>query len=99
VFDLEDYRPVIEYTYEVDGVTYIGSTIVSGLITFNWKGPATRLIKRFPVEARVPVFVDPANPRRAALQPGMDKNLPVILICVIGFLLLLVCVAIFEVRK
>jgi hypothetical protein len=67
-FDWEDYRPVVEYQYEVDGVSYRGDTIVVGpLITFNWKGPATRLIERFPVGTAVTVYVDPANPRRASL--------------------------------
>jgi hypothetical protein len=90
-FDWEDYRPVVEYQYEVDGVSYRGDTIVVGpLITFNWKGPATRLIERFPVGTAVTVYVDPANPRRASLQPGVDRNLPLFLITIGIFALIFV---------
>src|SRR3954467_1216488 len=60
----DTYLPVIRYEYGVDGVTYRGDTIVAGLITYNWKGPAERLVDRFPVGAKVPVFVDPGNPRK-----------------------------------
>jgi hypothetical protein len=76
-FEWEFYRPVVEYEYVVDGVTYRGDTIVSGLIQFNWKGAAARLINRYPVGAKIPVFVDPADPRNAALQLGLDKNFPI----------------------
>ena len=80
-FDWEFYTPVVEYQYDVDGVSYRGDTIVLGpLIQFNWKGPATRLIARFPVGASVTVYVDPAYPRRATLQPSVDRNLPLFLI-------------------
>jgi hypothetical protein len=86
----DDYRPVVEYTYEVDGVTYRGDTIARGLVTFNWKGPATRVIEKFPVGARVPVFVDPKYPRQSALHPRVDKNLPLFLACFVGVLVLII---------
>jgi hypothetical protein len=80
-FDWEFYQPVVEYQYEVDGISYRGDTIVLGpLIQFNWKGPAIRLVERFPVGASVTVYVDPAYPRRASLQPSVDRNLPMLLI-------------------
>ena len=91
----EDYRPVVEYTYEVDGVTYKGDTIAKGLVTFNWKGPAARMIEKFPVGATVPVFVDPKNPRQSALHSHFDKNLPIFLICSLGFLVLFILVLAF----
>jgi len=90
-FDWEDYRPVVEYQYEVDGVSFRGDTIVVGpLVQFNWKGPATRVIERFPVGASVTVYVDPANPRRASLQPSVDRNLPLFLITIGIFALIFV---------
>jgi hypothetical protein len=99
VFDGEDYRPVVEYKYEVDGVAYVGNTITAGMITFNWRGPATRLVKRFPVGAKVPVFVHPVNPQRASLQLGMDKNLPLFLISFSGLLIFFVLVYFLGIRK
>ena len=92
-FDWEDYLPVVEYQYEVDGVSYRGNTIVIGpLIQFNWKGPATRVIERFPVGASVTVYVDPTNPRRAVLQPSVDRNLPLFLITFGIFALIVVAI-------
>jgi hypothetical protein len=92
-FDWEDYRPVVEYQYEVDGVSYRGDTIAVGpLVQFNWKGPATRVIERFPVGASVTVYVDPANPRRASLQPSVDRNLPLFLITIGIFALIFVAI-------
>ena len=82
-FDWEDYRPTVEYRYEVDGVSYRGDAITVGpMVLFNWKGPATRVIKQFPVGASVTVYVDAANPQRALLQPGVDQNLPPFLISI-----------------
>jgi hypothetical protein len=72
----EYYRPIVKYKYEVDGVTYQGESIVKGLIEVNWKAPAARWVKRFPVGATVPVFVDPLDPRKCFLQLGRDSYFP-----------------------
>jgi hypothetical protein len=95
VFRGSHYEPVVEYKYEVDGVTYRGDTIARGLITFNWKGPAARLVEKFPVGASVPVFVDSKYPRRAALQRHVDSNLPLFLICFFGVVMLVVLLLVF----
>jgi hypothetical protein len=90
-FDSEDYRPVVEYTYEVDGVAYRGGKIAFGpLIQFNWRGPAARAVARYPVGSVVTVYVDPANPRRASLQPGRDRNFRPFLIITIAFAVLMI---------
>jgi hypothetical protein len=86
----DHFLPVVEYAYVVDGVTYKGDTIARGLITFNWKGPAARMIESFPVGATVPVYVDPKYPRQSALRPHVDKNRPVFLICFVGFVVLVI---------
>jgi hypothetical protein len=86
----DDYLPVVEYTYVMDGVTSKGDTIARGLITFNWKGPAARVIEEFPVGATVPVYVDSQYPRQSALRPHVDKNLPVFLISFAGLLVLFI---------
>ncbi len=89
----EFYRPIVEYRYEVAGRSYRGDTIVRGpLIQFNWKGPARRLVARFPVGASVTVYVDPANPWGASLQPGVDRNLRWVLITFGIFALIFVIV-------
>lgn len=90
-FDWEAYRPVVEYTYEVDGVAYRGDKLVFGpLVEFNWKGPAARVVDCYPVGSVVTVYVDLINPRRASLQPGADKNLMPFLILFVAFAILFV---------
>ena len=73
----EFYHPVVHYEYEVEGVVYRGDTIVAGLVLFNWKGPARRWVARFPVGARIPVFVDRSDPSHAVLQTGHDAKFPI----------------------
>lgn len=94
-FDWEDYRPIIEYEYRVDGKSYRGDKIVIGpRIQFNWKGPASRLVERYPVGLKVTVYVDPHNPRRAVLQTGTDRNLMLFLVGVGAIALIITAVAI-----
>ena len=94
-FDGEDYRPIIEYEYQIDGATHRGDRIVIGpLIQFNWKGPSTRLVERYPVGSTVIVYVDTRNPRRAALQPYSDSNLPWFLVSFSAIALVLVALAV-----
>jgi hypothetical protein len=94
-FDWEDYRPVIEYEYQVDGNSYRGDKIVTGpLVQFNWKGPASRLVERYPVGSKVTVYVDASNPRRATLQTSTDRNLPMLLASFGAMALIIIAVAI-----
>lgn len=72
----EYFRPIVKYKYEVDGVTYQGESIVKGLVEVNWRAPADRWVKRFPVGATVKVFVDPNDPKQCYLQLGRDPLFP-----------------------
>ena len=74
--DGEYFEPIVKYEYEVDGVKYQGDSIVKGLVAVNWASPADRWVKRFPVGATVPVFVDPQDPRKCFLQLGWDPYFP-----------------------
>jgi hypothetical protein len=94
-FDWEDYRPVIEYEYQVDGKSYRGDGIVIGpLIQFNWRGPAKRMVERYPVGSTVTVYVDARNPRRAALQPKTDRNLPLFVVSFGAVALIIIALAV-----
>jgi hypothetical protein len=94
-FDWEDYRPIVEYEYQVDGKSYRGDKIVIGpLVHFNWKGPASRLVARYPVGSKVTVYVDASNPRRATLQISTDRNLPLLLVSLGAMALIIIAVSI-----
>lgn len=86
-YDGELYVPAVTYRYEVAGQQLIGNTVKSGLVSYNWRGPAERICERYAVNAEVRVHVDSRDPSRAVLEPGGDKAyLP--LICAVSGLLL-----------
>jgi hypothetical protein len=92
---VDDYfQPVVKYRYEVDGVSYEGDSIVKGLVSINWRGPARRWANRFPVGDTVPVFVDVADPRKCFLQLGWDPYFPVVvtIVSVVAVVIILLIV-------
>jgi len=73
-FNGEEYFPCVQYEYKYEGEVFRGTLIRSGLITYNWKGPAKRVCANYPVGAVTTVHVNPADPSRAVLEPGGDIN-------------------------
>jgi hypothetical protein len=64
----------IEFTYTVNGQRYTNDTVSYKGFVGTTLEPARRLKTRFPLQARVPVYYDPANPRRAVLDPGVESG-------------------------
>ena len=60
--------PAIEYEFSVDGTRYTGS-MVSVAVGTGYSADNT--IHRYPKGAAVDVSYDPADPRRAMLEPGV----------------------------
>lgn len=62
--------PVIVYQYEVNGKTYQSQRIKAGEQFFNvnvsWE--AQKIVDRYMIGAKVPVYYDPNNPAEAALE-------------------------------
>jgi hypothetical protein len=60
----------VRYSYQFDGLEYVGDRIQAG--TFGWISAANKrdFEQRFPVGAKVPVFVDPKDPHAAVLVRG-----------------------------
>lgn len=92
-FSGEFYEPIVEYSYEVDGATYKGSTVKKPLVQFNWRAPAARLVARFPVGVATPVFVDPTDPRNAVLLREGDSGQLIALLVTIAVFAVVVLVA------
>lgn len=72
-FDGELYDPTVTYSYTVSGRQFIGRVVRSGLVCFNWRGPAERICKRYAPGMKVQVYVDQNNPSSAVLEPGGDR--------------------------
>jgi hypothetical protein len=73
-FTGEWFEPFIEYTYKYRERVFRNSKECSFLVAVNWRGPAQRWVDRYPVGAKVTVFVDPGNPHSAVLETGSDKK-------------------------
>lgn len=83
--DLNDAAPIIRYRYHADGQEFESGQIRIGGQPLTTSVLAGRLAARYPVGARVDVYVDPANKQNALLEPGQQANLAAQLAFTIAF--------------
>jgi len=69
----DSFHVLIRFEFSWRGRRFVGDTPRSGIISFNWRGPADRLCAKFPVGAQVIAYVDDLNPQSAVLEPGGDR--------------------------
>jgi len=65
------YKPVIEFSYEVEGQEYHNIVGASGVVNFSIAGSkagADAEVTRYPVGKELEVFYDPTNPTQSALN-------------------------------
>ncbi len=85
------YTPRVEYTYEVAGQSYTGSKVGFGAVLgHSSTGPAQAVTARYPVQAPVQVFYNPANPSEAVLERSAAGSVNATRI--IGIVLLVIAV-------
>lgn len=84
----ESYEAEIRYEYQVNGKTYSGDRIQFGSSAFK---DAAATVAKYPINAKIGVRYEKANPAASALEPGFNQ-LPVlasllgaILIACLGF--------------
>jgi hypothetical protein len=69
------YKPIIRYTYSVDGTSYDGDRIATlypdGSIQQSW---ASGIVSQYPLNATVPVYYDPNRHDYAVLEPGLSSD-------------------------
>ena len=66
----------IEYSYEVNGLTYKGDRIYAeSFDTAMSRKNAEELANKFPVGRRGPVSYDPRNPKNSLLLTGVGSNI------------------------
>jgi hypothetical protein len=73
--DLNDATPVIRYRYRAGGQDLESDRIRIGGQPLTTRVLAGRLVARYPVGARVDVYIDPNDPMNALLEPGRQGNL------------------------
>ncbi len=62
-------KPVITYTYSVDGVPYTGDRIAFEYAHVHARDEVEAILQRFPTGSSPPVYYDPARPQDSALEP------------------------------
>ena len=83
--DLNDATPIIRYRYRAGGQEFESGQIRIGGQPLTTRVLAARLVARYPVAARVDVYIDPADPQNALLEPGQQANLAAQLAFTIAF--------------
>jgi hypothetical protein len=84
----EEFVADIAYTYSFGGEEYVGSTVGSLQIVYNWRGPAERQCARYPEGDTVTAYLDPGDPKRSMLEAPTSGTAPVFLcvsiLCAVG---------------
>jgi hypothetical protein len=73
--DLNDASPIIRYRYRAGGQDLESDRIMSGGQPLTTRLLAGQQVARYPVGARVDVYVDPADSKNVLLEPGAKNNL------------------------
>lgn len=73
--DLNDATPVIRYRYHAGGQDFESDQIRIGGQPLTTRVLAGRQVARYPVGARVDVFIDPNDAKNGLLEPGQQGNL------------------------
>ncbi|MDT8391849.1 MAG: DUF3592 domain-containing protein [Lentisphaeria bacterium] len=65
------YTANIHYTYDYEGASYTGKRVCFGGSRKGSSSMANQIVNRFPLGKTVEVYVDPAKPATACLEPGV----------------------------
>ena len=85
----DTYKADVQFEYVVSGATLTGTTIRSQLLQYSWRSPAERLCAKYRVGSEFTLYVNPANPNDAVLEPGGDNHSFVAIALISAFLGLL----------
>ena len=88
------YMTDIEYTYVVDGKTYVGKKLMANEVgNFRNQADALDVLKQYPLNKEVTVYYDPNHPDQACLISG--SVIPAKTYLVLGILVIvIICVAV-----
>ena len=90
-------KPVITYTYHVNGVSYTGSRIAFEFAHVYTREETDALLRRYPAGAEIPIYYDPARPAESTLETqsrGLGTGLLVTLVLLFSPTAFCLCVGI-----
>ena len=68
------YKPRVEYTYAVQGVTYTGNCRRFDDDGYASRSSASSRLGRYVLGAEIPVHYDPNDPSDSVLEPGTERR-------------------------
>lgn len=68
------YRPEVRYTYSVGGREFTGSALGLDEVEISDEPLVREQAARYPPDAAVTVYYDPADPSQAVLEPGVQAS-------------------------
>lgn len=83
--DLNDATPIIRYRYRAGGQELNGDQVMIGGLPMTTRVLAGQLVARYPVGARVDVYIDPSDPKSTLLEPAAQSNLVSLLVFTVTF--------------
>ena len=83
--DLNDASPIIRYRYNAGGKDLESDRIMAGGQPLTTRVLAIRQVARYPVGARVDVYIDPDDSGNVLLEPGTKNNLVALIAFAIVF--------------
>ena len=95
----QKYRPAVKYNYVVNSKPYTGNRVTASDDLKNNRGSAMDVLKNYPVGSVVPVYYDPADPVTSLLEPGIVKNVYLVLLVSAVCLFLSSAIAVSAIRK
>ncbi len=93
------YTPVVKYAYAVHGRSYAGGRISASDMHQKTIIRAKDILRKYPVGGQVPVYYDPDDPGVSLLEPGLPKNVFVLLFCAAACFGLAVLITISALRQ
>ena len=89
----------MKYTYQAAGRSYVGNRISASDTHQKSLSGADKILRKYPAGGQVTVYYNPDEPGVALLEPGMPKNVFVLLACAVACFGLAVLITISAVRQ
>lgn len=90
----DSYSPEVTYQYQVAGVAHQNNVIKFGENAYSSRRKAEGIASGYPVNARVTVYYDPAQPERSVLEPGVTAGSYIVLGIGAFFILITLIIAV-----
>jgi len=86
--DADGFAPRVEYSYEVNGIRYLGERLDFHTVNRTTDTEARKHLEPYPVRSIIPLYYNPQNPSDSVLNCRMSLWQPIFWICFRIFMIL-----------